>query len=178
MDRDGDGKLFEKEMLAYLERMERLRKLAATSCATLTVTDAGKGLFDRIDLDGDGRLSVRELRQMGKLLDRLDRDGDGKLSRDEVPRHYRGSFELGPAGSGSSNVLFFVNKMGTAPPEPERPARGPLWFQKMDRNGDGDVSRKEFLGTEAQFKAIDTDGDGLISVEEAEAYDRRMRGKK
>ena len=45
----------------------------------------------------------------------------------------------------------------------------------MDRNGDGDVSRREFLGTDAQFRAIDTDGDGLISVEEAEAYDIKMR---
>jgi hypothetical protein len=47
----------------------------------------------------------------------------------------------------------------------------------MDRNGDGDVSRSEWLGTEEQFRAIDTDGDGLISVEEAEAYDARMRAK-
>ena len=45
----------------------------------------------------------------------------------------------------------------------------------MDRNCDGDVSRKEFLGTDEQFREIDTDGDGLISVEEAEAYDRRKR---
>jgi hypothetical protein len=29
----------------------------------------------------------------------------------------------------------------------------PLWFQKMDRNRDGDVSRKEFLDTDEQFKA-------------------------
>jgi hypothetical protein len=47
----------------------------------------------------------------------------------------------------------------------------------MDRNGDGDVSRSEWLGTEEQFRMIDTDGDGLISIAEAEAYDKRMRGK-
>jgi hypothetical protein len=45
----------------------------------------------------------------------------------------------------------------------------------MDRNGDGDVSRSEFLGTKAEFDAIDTDHDGLISLEEAEAYDKKMR---
>ena len=48
----------------------------------------------------------------------------------------------------------------------------------MDRNGDGDVSRREFLGTDAQFREIDTDGDGLISLQEAEAYEKKMRKKK
>ena len=52
-----------------------------------------------------------------------------------------------------------------------------MWFQKMDRNRDGDVSRKEFLGTDEQFRAIDTDGDGLISVAEAEAFDAKTRKK-
>jgi hypothetical protein len=45
----------------------------------------------------------------------------------------------------------------------------------MDRNRDGDVSRKEWLGTEEEFRRIDTDGDGLISLAEAEAYDKLMR---
>jgi hypothetical protein len=45
----------------------------------------------------------------------------------------------------------------------------------MDRNGDGDVSRREFLGTDEEFREIDTDGDGLISIEEAERYDRKYR---
>jgi len=48
----------------------------------------------------------------------------------------------------------------------------------MDRNGDGDVSRREFLGSAEQFKRIDTDGDGLISVEEAERYDAEVRKAK
>jgi Ca2+-binding EF-hand superfamily protein len=52
---------------------------------------------------------------------------------------------------------------------------GPLWFRKMDRNGDGDVSRAEFLGTRAEFDALDADHDGLISRAEAEAFDRASR---
>ena len=47
-----------------------------------------------------------------------------------------------------------------------RPA-APLWFQKMDRNADGDLSRTEFFGPKAAFLKLDADGDGLVSVEEA-----------
>ena len=45
----------------------------------------------------------------------------------------------------------------------------------MDRNADGDVSRREFLGTDEDFKRLDLDGDGLISVEEAERAERQRR---
>jgi hypothetical protein len=45
---------------------------------------------------------------------------------------------------------------------------GPAWFRAMDRNNDGDVSLKEFIGPLERFKEIDADGDGLISPDEAE----------
>src|SRR5262249_58451642 len=60
------------------------------------------------------------------------------------------------------------------PARRERTA-GRLWFRKMDKNRDGDVSRREFLGTKEEFDRIDSDGDGLISLEEAERYDALKR---
>lgn len=40
--------------------------------------------------------------------------------------------------------------------------------QAMDRNGDGDVSRREFTGAADLFDKLDGDEDGLLSAEEAE----------
>jgi hypothetical protein len=39
----------------------------------------------------------------------------------------------------------------------------------MDRNRDGDVSAREFLGTAADFGRVDSDGDGLLSGSETAA---------
>jgi Ca2+-binding EF-hand superfamily protein len=176
MDRDGDGKVSEKEMLVYLDEMEKLQQLVARSCVSLGVSNEGQGLFELLDTNRDGKLSVRELRNAHKLLDRLP-SGRDNLTRSDVPRHYRIGMALGPnAGQDPlGRVAIPIARQGMRVGARPAPMRGPVWFLKMDRNRDGDVSRKEFLGTDEQFKAIDTDGDGLISLAEAQAYDKRKQ---
>ncbi len=181
MDRDGDGKLFLKEVLTYLSEIEELQKKAGDACITLSVSEQGNGLFEMLDSNGDAHLGLRELRQAVGLLDKLDHDRDNYIRWNEIPRRYQANLERGPAGIGGGAVgvvaVATVDMFNQRRTSGETP-RGPRWFHKMDRNRDGDVSRREFIGTPELFRKIDTDGDGLISLAEAEKADAEQRKKK
>src|SRR5262249_5421052 len=101
------------------------------------------------------------------------------ISPDEITRQFQISFNAGASAFGGRVIVFNPDGsragMGTGL---RAPTKGPLWFRKMDKNGDGDVSFTEFLGTREEFNRIDTDGDGLIDADEAERYDALLRGRK
>jgi Ca2+-binding EF-hand superfamily protein len=170
-DRDGDGKLTEKELNAYFDLLGE----GGSSFVTLSVGDPGRGLFELIDTNRDGRLSLRELRAAWSQLAPLDRDGDGRVAKAEVPVQYQLTFSRGqpnnPARFGGTAVFGYRRTT----PRDVVPAKAPLWFRQMDRNGDGDVSRREFLGSDEDFRRIDTDGDGLIDAQEAARADGWFR---
>jgi Ca2+-binding EF-hand superfamily protein len=169
-DRNGDGRLTRQEVKDYLALVAGLRGAQVN----LSIVATGQGLFEMLDANGDGQLSIRELRNAWKRLAPLDRDGDGCISRSEFPFQFQLTVGQSAAAYAALPPTLSVR---SGRPGPRQPARGPLWFRKMDRNGDGDVSLREWLGTREQFDEIDTDRDGLISVEEAEAYDVRVRRK-
>ncbi|MDY3557719.1 hypothetical protein R5W23_000247 [Gemmata sp. JC673] len=162
IDADGDGKVFEKELLAALDEIRPLAALAARGLVATNVTEAGHGLFGIIDADGNGQLSQRELRQLPKLAKHFATAKDGSFRLADVPQHLRVTFASHPAGP------WMIEAPNDRSREP-RSAVGPPWFQKMDRNRDGDVSRREFLGSEDDFRRLDRDGNGLIDTHEAEA---------
>jgi Ca2+-binding EF-hand superfamily protein len=166
-DRDGDNRLSRKELADYLEVQEKF--LFRTS--HLTVVDRGASLFEFIDADHDGRLCPRELQAAWKRLSAWDHDKTGRITRKQVPRQFQLVLSY---GQWRADLPAFGPGFADLPMLRDR-SRGPLWFRKMDRNGDGDVSRAEFLGTVEQFRKIDSDDDGLIDVSEAERADKELR---
>ncbi len=170
LDRDGDGKLTLAEVTAF----SNLADQARNQSVTVSVAEHGRALFQLLDVNRDGRLSLRELRGAWDRLAPLDKNGDGFISADEIARQFEVTVSQGAVAFGVRQPVVIRTGMNLGRPTPAS-TRGPLWFRKMDRNGDGDVSFREFLGTREEFDRIDTDGDGLISVEEAERYDATLR---
>jgi Ca2+-binding EF-hand superfamily protein len=168
-DHNADGKLTEVEVEAWFN----LQSKALTSYVSLAVTENGRGLFEILDANRDGSLGLRELRTAWDRLRPYDRGGNGAIARADIPRQFQLTLGLGQAAAFARPITGPGMVQATAVT-----ARGPVWFRKMDRNGDGDVSLREFIGTREEFDKIDTDHDGLISVAEAERYDAMMRQKK
>ncbi|HVX12870.1 MAG TPA: EF-hand domain-containing protein [Pirellulales bacterium] len=160
MDADGDDKVFADEMKQYVAARS---EPAATTCR-VNVYDTGYGFFMALDANADGRVSVRELRHAPSALAQLDRDRRPGIGEKEPVRHFhiefvRGSYQLfGPSEQLTAQTPAFQQRRQT----------GPIWFQRMDRNNDGDLTWNEFLGPREVFHRLDRDADGLVDPKEAE----------
>ncbi|HEY2156916.1 MAG TPA: EF-hand domain-containing protein, partial [Isosphaeraceae bacterium] len=167
LDRDGDGKLYPREADEYVTQ----QAAAARGRLTLTASDEGRAVFGMLDLDRDRQLGAREVLDTFARISACDRDGDGRIAPEEIPHHIQLTLARGDlsrlVAASPANAAAAV-RTAVVPPRP-RPTAGPPWFRKMDRNRDGDVSRREFLGTREQFERLDRDHDGLIGPGEADA---------
>jgi Ca2+-binding EF-hand superfamily protein len=170
IDRNGDGKVTKEELDAWADLLND-----GKACTlSITFADHGRGLFELLDANKDGRLSVHELQNAWKKLAEFDRAGKGTLSRADIPRQCQMTVWSGVGNPYVVQPARFNPYQGGQQPV-AAPNRGPLWFRKMDLNGDGFVSLREFVGSPETFRKIDADGDGLISPEEAEQADARFR---
>ena len=159
VDLDENGKVYAAEIAEFLKQQQA----GLRAQIHLLAADREDTLFAALDTDYDQRLDAREIESIANRLAELDTSGDGELSGDEVPA----MLVVGLARGNLENLegLF------TPPPIIARaPAEGtPRWFTSMDANGDGAISKREFLGPAEAFATLDSSGDGLVDAAEAKA---------
>ena len=167
VDADQDRQVTKEEFLDFVN----LRALLAQCRLEMTVANETTSLFDALDVDEDLRLSPREFAQGTEPLLSLDRNGNGQLAEAELVTKYTLEFAVTRPPDFDDlvgSVGFTEMSDETRLPIVRPVTRGPEWFRKMDRNQDGDVTWREFLGPREAFDRFDADRDGRIDDTEAE----------
>ena len=129
------------------------RKIVAGQLLISVLT--GGGLFELLDQNHDAGLSTRELRNAWVVFESSSCTTGNNLEREKILRR-----TLLIASCGYPTELCKKN-----PSKIE-------WFRLMDRNRDGDVSRREFTERTEHFVRLDQDHGGLISLSEASRFAR------
>ena len=164
VDSNADGMVLRDELTGHIDRDTMLSQCRLV----MRVASKAKSLFQLLDDNFDNRLSPREFRTGYTRVAELDLNKDNRIGDHELSSEFSLSFGLGRPITFSA-AANQQNRMGTT--DGRVPAiatlKGPRWFVRMDRNRDGDVSEREFLGPSEMFQQVDSDSDGLIGLAEA-----------
>ena len=160
--------------------------------------------FQRLDKNGDGLLNSDEMPQ--ELRDELstwDKNKDSFIDLEEYKEYFkarmaarqaeRGQNQPGGPGAGGTDPGQGDGQWGQTPIVPvEEEAKRPVvyragnlpkdipsWFAEADADRDGQVSLFEWRNngwSDREFFALDLNGDGFITVEEAMRSQTKLRG--
>lgn len=124
-------------------------------------------MFDRMDFNKDGKLDQadREARKAARF-DKMDANKDGSISRDEftAKRERPARPDGAQAGKPDGERKHWGKRGG------KRHHGGHMMMKKADTNGDGAVSKAEFVAAHlARFDASDANKDGTVTKEERRA---------
>jgi Ca2+-binding EF-hand superfamily protein len=128
------------------------------------VHDQYDAVFGALDANADGRLGEREIDTCATQLLAKDSNQDEQIGADEVTYSMIVGFLRGEPASEQS---FYIPPTA-ATPLTDKPAS--TWFVRADFNRDGDISRREFLGSPEQFAQLDADGNGYVGAAEAAEF--------
>ena len=162
MDRDGDGKLYMKEVDAFVDRQTQ----AARSQMVLSVADQGRAIFAIMDLNRDRHLGVREIRDAVARVSSWDRDGDGRdpLGRDPAP--LPADDRPGPDHR-RGHVRRSVPAADGVPRRPRRPPPARPGSARWTATATATSPAASSSAPAPRSSASTRDGDGLITAEEA-----------
>ncbi len=151
VDRNQDGKASPEEIAAWLE----IQRLLNRGQLLVSVIYGGS-LFEILDVNHDAGLSPREVRNAWSVL-----EAAGCTSGENV------------CLVKASTVVMMIASQGYPASFARTTTADIEWFRKMDRNSDGDISRREFSGALKVFSKLDLDHDGLISPDEARRIEKQ-----
>jgi Ca2+-binding EF-hand superfamily protein len=169
-DRDGDGVLTRKE---YIENR--------------IITDEAKAVHQLMDADGDGQVSreefdagcgIEDTARARHVFEKFDGDGDGSVGMIEYLRLWGDVARIDPEWTQAPDTVNEERESAAGPPF-SGPARGgppdfDVIFERFDRNADGLLTEDELPAPlYARMRGSDSNSDGAISKEEAQA----MRGR-
>lgn len=169
VDADGNKQVTLPEIVEYASVNGQI----AQARLVVTVGDEARSLFQILDADLDRRLTMREFTKAPAALEELDRDRNG-LAAGELVSRYRLRFQYGTPDRMQRRGMDDAMATGVPIARPQQTS-GPTWFRRMDRNQDGDLSWREFLGERTAFDQLDTDKNGMIDLDEAMAADQQLR---
>jgi Ca2+-binding EF-hand superfamily protein len=159
IDSNDDNMVRKEELLEYAE----LQRVLFSGRVVLSLSQEAQSILDLIDEGADDHLGLREILGVPAHIRDWDLNGDGRIEPGEIPVNSRLILQ-----NEETTLFRGVQARSQRQSATPRSAIGPLWFQKMDRNHDGDLSPREFLGPLGTFQRLDKNSDGLLSASEAE----------
>ena len=135
---------------------------------TLESPNYGKSqkIIQKMDKDGDGKLSRGEWTGQAKFYDQIDANRDKRLTIQELTAHYDSL-----AGSNGGKK---TGGKGTA--QKSKSKNPKELIKKMDKDGDGKLSRDEWTGQAKFYDQIDADQDKRLTIAELTAHYESLAG--
>lgn len=165
------GKKMKGETIYDKEDIEDLFRLQDVMTSEQDIEDAHQKIADGLDQNNDGEVDELEMKTARDLLDR---DHDGLISENEITHHggWEGALAFIQAHHKDTiDANEYDDEYGRLVLRDKIGKRANDFiaehYEKLDVNGDGEISRAEFRGALAVF---DKNGDRVISDAEIDPY--------